>query len=60
MKRNFYILVSVLFIVLISCTNNNKEIDYNPNINVSVETVWGQLAFTDVFNYVFAASKDST
>jgi len=58
-KGTFYILVSVLFIILISCTNNNKEIDYNPNINVSVETVWGQLAFTDVFNYVFAASKDT-
>ncbi len=60
MKRNFNILTSLLLILLFSCKNENTEIDYNPNINISVESVWAQLAFNDVFNYVFIASSDTT
>lgn len=54
------LILFISLIILFSCKNDNKEIDYNPNINVSVETVWAQMAFTDVFNFVFTASKDTT
>jgi len=59
MKKIYYILIPALLLLIVSCSNDNKEIDYNPNINASVETVWAQLAFTDVFNYVFVATKDT-
>lgn len=59
MKRILHIVLVLIMAFVVSCENDNKEIDYNPNINVSVESIWGQMAFTDVFNYYFAATKDT-
>jgi hypothetical protein len=59
-KRYFYLVLFAMVFLLWACKDQNSEIDYNPNINTAVESVMAQIAFTDVFNLVFMAVKDTS
>ena len=59
-NRAFYYVLISLVVLFWACEDQNTEIDYNPNIDAGVESVTAQIAFTDVFNLVFMALKDTS